>query len=92
MVDFNKFKNASLNDMSTGKYNMLQSAKSCIGCDHRRGHGDKGWCANQSIPVQMRPMGAAMRGCDQFVTGSKNRGHTPVSVSLARIASRRSSR
>ncbi len=81
-------------DLPLGRQLVLESAAStCIGCAFRRGHGDKAWCANTSIAIQARPEGKNMRGCAHFVAGdARSRTQSPVGVSLARIAARRSNR
>ncbi len=81
-------------DLPLGRQLVLESAcGTCIGCTHRRGHGDQAWCANTSIAVQSRPQGKDMRGCGRFVArDARSASASPVGVSLARIAARRSSR
>lgn len=64
---------------------------SCLGCTSRRGSGEKAWCSNQKLPMDKRPMGAAMKGCELFSTDKSER-QTSMAKGLARIASRRSSR
>ena len=72
---------------------FASSSPSCIGCRFRRRMGNEVWCANVDLPAQMRPTGAAMRGCSAYAVGDPNDdGHTGVRKGLARLAARRSVR
>lgn len=71
---------------------MTVEHKDCLGCSHRRGFGTQASCNHDKVLREHRAYAIAMRGCPWKSDSAEPTERVALSVGLARIAARRSTR